>query len=79
MATSIKYVDRFDVNYIATHFDENGDFGMRKVKMKAVLKKEKTFKIISTPDKLKDIETTVLKEMEDETYNNQVEYFRWCS
>ena len=66
MATSSKSVGRSGVNYGVTRFDGKGDFGTWKIKMEAVLKKEKTFKIISAPEKLKELDSETLEEMEDE-------------
>ena len=66
MANSEKSVGRSGVNYAITRFDGKRDFGTWKMKMEAVLKKEKTYKIVSAPEKLKDLEADVLEEMEDE-------------
>ena len=66
MATSSKSVGRSGVNYGVTRFDGKGDFGTWKMKMEAVLKKEKTYKVVSAPEKLKDIDAADLEEMEDE-------------
>ena len=66
MATSSKSIGRSGVNYGLTRFDGKGDFGTWKMKMEAVLKKEKTFKIISAPEYLKELDSETLEEMEDE-------------
>ena len=66
MATSSKSVGRSGVNNGVTCFDGKGDFGTWKMKMEAVLKKEKTYKVVSAPEKLKGIDAADLEEMEDE-------------
>ena len=66
MATSSKSIGRSGVNYGVTHFDGKGDFGTWKMKMEAVLKKEKTYKVVFASEKLKGIDAADLEEMEDE-------------
>jgi len=66
MATSSKSIGRSGANYRVARFDGNGDFGTRKMKVEAVLKKEKTYGVVYTPEKLKDMDATDLEEIEDE-------------
>ena len=49
-------------NYGVARFDGKGDFGTWKMKMEAVLKKERTFKVVSDPDKLKNLAPEEIEE-----------------
>jgi len=61
-----KSIGKLGIIYGFAHIDGKGDTEIWKMKMEAVLKKKKTFKIVSIHGKLKDIEANVLEEKEDE-------------
>ena len=57
---------RSATNYGVARFDGKGDFGTWKMNMEAVLKKERTFKVVSDPEKLRNLALEEIEELEED-------------